>query len=93
MSDHSPSVYRPGLLVKYVGASNTKGSRWIASLNRGGDPKAQTKAAVSYQEGPDAAALAVVEKFNAVYGTAWIVDPVALSMDGGNTYAYSCLDG
>ena len=88
---HSPSAYRPGLLVKYLGATNTKGSRWMASLSRGGHPETLAKATVSYQEGPDAAALAVVEKFNTANGTAWTVDPEALSLDGGNTFAYSCL--
>jgi hypothetical protein len=92
-SSHSPFVHRPGLLVKYAGATNTKGSRWMASLSRGGHPETLVRATVSYQEGPNAAALAVVEKFNVVNGTTWTVDPMALSMDGGNTYAYSCLAG
>jgi len=93
ISSHSPFVYRPGLLVKYAGATNTKGSRWMATLSRGGHPESLAKASVSYQEGPDAAALAVVEKFNTVNNTTWSVDPVALSMDGGDTFAYSCQAG
>ena len=90
---HSPTNYRPGITVKYLGPTDNKCSRWSASLIRGTEPEHRLRAIVTYQKGPDAAALAVVEKFNAVNGTAWTVDPMALSMDGGNTYAYSCLTG
>ena len=87
---HAPTNHRPGLTVKYLGPTDNKCSRWSASLIRGTEPEHRLRATVTYQLGPDAAAQAVVEKFNKQNGTAWIVDPMALSLDGGSLYAYSC---
>jgi hypothetical protein len=90
---HSPSQYLPGLLVKYAGATDTKGSRWIATLTRGVGAENRYRASVPYGDGPDAAAAAVVARFNEVMGTAWRIDPTALSLDGTTTFAYGCLTG
>jgi hypothetical protein len=87
---HSPANYRPGLTVRYLSATDTKGSRWSASLIRGNDPEYRVRTTVPYQDGPDAAAQAVVEKFNTHHGTAWVVDPSAISLDGGDQYVYGC---
>jgi hypothetical protein len=88
---HSPYHYLPGLLVKYAGATDTKGSRWIATLTRGIGAENRYRASVPYADGPDAAAAAVVARFNEVMGTAWRIDPTALSLDGTTTFAYGCL--
>jgi hypothetical protein len=87
----SPEHYVPGLLVRYRGATDTRGSRWVATLTRGAGPDWKLSATVPYQSGPDAAAAAVVAQFNVKHSTSWRVDPTALSLDGGDLYAYGCL--
>jgi len=85
---HSPSAYIPGAVVQYVGATNTRGSRWRASIRRGVGADNVWRASVPYADGPDAAASAVVDAFNAAMGADWRVSGAALSLDGGNLYAY-----
>jgi hypothetical protein len=46
------------------------------------------RAAVPFQDGPDAAARAAVDRINAMEGFGWRVLGAAVSMDGGNHYAY-----
>lgn len=85
---HAPFRYVPGCVVEYHGATNTRGSRWIATVTRGHDWADRFRAAVPYESGPDAAALAAVERFNAAMGADWQLIGAALSLNGGNHYAY-----
>jgi len=85
---HSPFRYVPGLTVQYVPATDTKGSRWRAEIRRGSTAADCHRATVPYQDGPDAAAAAAVDRFNAAMGADWRVLGAALSVDGGNRYAY-----
>ena len=86
-ADH-PANYRAGAVVRYCGATDTKGSRWVATVIRGPGVENRYRVTVPYQDGPDSAVAAVVSRFNEVNGTAWIVDPCAASIDGGTTYVY-----
>jgi len=47
-------------VVKYHGPTNSRGSRWTATITRGADCK--WRASVPFSEGPIAAALAAAEK-------------------------------
>lgn len=89
---HSPFRYVPGAIVKYCGPTDTRGSRWIATIRRGQTRADVVRATVPYADGPDAAAVAVVARFNDRMGNdgadSWRVLGAAQSIDGGNTYAY-----
>jgi len=85
---HSPFRYVPGAVVEYRGATERRGSQWVATIRRGASASDRFRAAVPYAEGPDAAAAAVVARFNAAMGADWRVIGAALSLHGGNTYAY-----
>lgn len=88
----SPAHYVPGCSVEYRGPTNTLGGRWVAVIRRGRDRGDHYRATVSFNEGPDAAAWAAVDRFNAELipdGLGrWQVLGAALSMDGGDRYAY-----
>ena len=85
---HSPFRYVPGCTVTYKGATNTRGSQWVAIVRRGNQRADTFRASVPYADGPDAAAAAAVARFNDRMGAAWRVLGAALSLDGGTTYAY-----
>lgn len=89
---HSPFRYVPGAIVKYRGATDTRGSQWIATIRRGQTRADVVRATVPYADGPDAAAVAVVARFNDRMGNdgadSWRVLGAAQSVDGGDTYAY-----
>lgn len=87
MADH-PARYVPGCVVSYVPPTDTKGSQWRATINRGDGAVNRYRARVPFADGPDAAAEAVVSRFNEVMGANWTVNGPALSLDGGCTYAY-----
>ena len=86
MTPDAPSRYVPGVVVRYLGATDTKGSRWSASLDRGGEHK--WRAGVPYQDGPDAAVAAVLLKANAALGVSWSIQGPALTLNGGGIFAY-----
>ena len=86
-----PFRYVPGCAVEYRGATARRGSVWAAVIRRGRDRSAQYRATVSFNEGPDAAAWAAVDRFNAELPDPidrWQVLGAALSMDGGDRYSY-----
>jgi hypothetical protein len=85
---HSPFRYVPGCVVEYCGATNTRGSVWRATITRGIDRADRFRVTVPYADGPDAAARAVVERFNDAMDADWRIIGAALSLDGGNRYAY-----
>jgi hypothetical protein len=85
---HSPSRYIPGCSVRYIPPTDTKGSRWAATISRGAGAVNRYRATVPYANGPDAAAQAVVSRFNEIMGSDWVILGSALSIDGGSTYAY-----
>lgn len=85
---HSPTAYIPGLTVTYVPPTDTRGSRWCATLTRGTGAANRFRVSIPYADGPDAAARAVVDRFNEAMGADWIIYGAALSLDGGNHYAY-----
>jgi hypothetical protein len=85
---HSPFRYVPGCTVTYKGATNSRGSQWVAIIRRGSSPADTFRASVPYEDGPDAAALAALAAFNATMDASWLVLGAALSLDGGNAYAY-----
>jgi hypothetical protein len=84
----SPFRYVPGCVVEYCGATNARGSVWRATLTRGNAPGDRFRAVVPYADGPDAAARAVVERFNAAMDANWQLIGAALSLTGGDRYAY-----
>ena len=86
----SPANYTAAAVVKYTGATSTKGSRWTATIKRGSTKDDLTRALFPYADAPDAAALAVLTRFNANHELRhpWRITGPALSLDGGNTYAY-----
>jgi hypothetical protein len=90
---HAPSAYVPAVVVAYVPPTNTRCSQWRATLTRGTGAGNRWRARVTYNEGPDAAAAAVVARFNADMGNdafdVWHVLGAALSLDGGSAYAYA----
>ena len=85
---HSPRVYVPGAVVEYRGATDTRGSRWRATIRRGNTAADKFCAVVPYADGPDAAARAVVDRFNIALAADWQIVGAALSLDGGDRYAY-----
>lgn len=88
----SPFRYVPGCVVAYRGPTDRRGSQWVATIRRGQNRADVVRAAVPYADGPDAAAAAVCEAFNRrldnVGPDTWRVLGAALSMDGGDSYAY-----
>jgi len=85
---HSPFRYVPGCLVEYSGATDTRGSVWRATITRGSDRADRFRVTVPYADGPDAAARAVVDRFNDAMGADWRIIGAALSLTGGDRYAY-----
>jgi hypothetical protein len=84
----SPNTYVPGAVVEYRGATDTRGSLWVATIRRGNTAADRFCAAVPFADGPDAAARAVVDRFNRVMDADWRLIGAALSLDGGDRYAY-----
>ena len=90
----APFSYIPGCTVEYKGPTNTKGSRWVAVIKRGRNRGDHYRASVPYQDGPDQAARLAVQCFNDEGITdspredKWQLLGAALSLDGGNSYAY-----
>ena len=84
----TPFRYVPGCSVEYRGPTETRGSRWVAVIRRGRDRSDCYRATVPFNDGPDAAARAVVDRFNAAMESDWVLLGAALSMDGGDRYAY-----
>lgn len=66
-------------VVRYHGPTNSRGSRWIATVKRGGGEV--WRASVPFQEGPITAALAAISKF----GAKW--EPVSCHTIDPDTYA------
>ena len=86
-----PFRYVPGCAVEYRGPTNTLGGRWVAVIRRGRDRSDCYRAEVPFSDGPDAAAHAAVDRFNAELPDPidrWQVLGAALSMDGGDRYSY-----
>jgi hypothetical protein len=52
-------------VVRYHGATDIRGSRWFATIKRGGDEI--WRASVPFEDGPMAAAVAAAAKFGAVW--------------------------
>jgi hypothetical protein len=84
---YSPSAYVPGAIVEFKVRANGA-AVWTATINRGAGSLNRYRAYVPSADGPDAAATAVIERFNSVNNSTWIVLGPALSLDGGNRYAY-----
>jgi hypothetical protein len=85
----SPKSCLPGAVVKYCGPTNCRGSRWLATINRGNEPQHKFRASVPFDQGPDAAAAAVIAKANKYFSTNWHFIPPAISIDGsGCNYVY-----
>jgi len=90
MSSNSPTAYVPAAVVAYQGPIDRRCSQWVATITRGQGSENRVRVAVPYQDGPDAAAAAVVARFNDRMNAEWRIIGPALSLDGGNTYAYPC---
>jgi len=85
----SPKSYAPGAVVRYCGPTNCRGSRWIATIKRGSEPQHQFRVSVPYEQGPDAAAAAVISKAARYFGIKWHFVAPAISLDGsGCNYVY-----
>ena len=88
----APFRYVPGCSVEYRGPTSARGSRWVAVIRRGRQRSDCYRASVSFADGPDAAARAAVDRLNAeLFADGldhWQVLGAALSMNGGDTYAY-----
>ena len=91
--NHAPAAYVPGVVVVHVPPTDTRGAGWRATLTRGDGAANRWRARVSHDAGPDAAAAAVVARFNETmgnrHGDTWHVLGAALSTDGGSAYAYA----
>jgi len=89
---HYPFRYVPGCSVEYRGPTEHRVSQWVAVIRRGRKRSDCYRAAVPFADGPDAAAHAAVERFNADLVPdglgRWQVIGAALSMDGGHRYSY-----
>jgi hypothetical protein len=79
---HYPSPCVPGCVVKYHGPS------WIATIRRSTDRQDAFSASVPFNEGPDAAVQAAVDKINRKMGFDWVVLSFPQSIDDGTTYSY-----
>lgn len=66
-------------VVKYHGPTNSRGSRWIATIRRGGGEN--WRASVPFQDGPLVAAVAAAAKF----GANWT--PISCHSIDSDTYA------
>ena len=88
----SPAHYVPGCSVEYRGPTDRRGSEWVAVIRRGRKRSDAYRAAVPFADGPDAAARAAVDRFNAELVPdglgSWQVIGAALSMNGGDRYSY-----
>lgn len=88
----APFRYVPGCTVSYKGPTNTRGSVWVATIRRGNQPRDVVRVRVPFADGPDAAALACCAAFNKRFGLegmeAWRILANALSISGGDDYAY-----
>ena len=88
----SPAHYVPGCSVEYRGPTDRRGSEWVAVIRRGRKRSDAYRAAVPFADGPDAAARAAVDRFNAELVPdglgRWQVLGAALSMNGGDRYSY-----
>lgn len=82
-SDSYPRCYAAGVTVSYQGPTDRRGAVWRGSIKRNPNDRAIT-AAVPSHDGPDAAAVAVLQKA----GLPWRLLPAA-SVDGGNRYCYA----
>lgn len=71
------------IIVKYHGPTNSRGSRWTATIDRGGDYKFKATAAYDYSgngnDGADYAALSALSKF-----TAWVNNGTGLAATYSN---------
>jgi len=81
-SDSHPRQYRGGVLVTYCGPTEKRGAVWRGSIKRSATDRAIT-ASVPSHDGPDAAAVAVLDRA----GLSWRLLPAA-SLDGASRYAY-----
>lgn len=88
----SPFRYVPGCLVSYRPPTDTKGSRWIATIRRGSGAADIVRVSVPFADGPDAAAVACCAAFNRRHDLdgleGWRILAAALSVNGGDSYAY-----
>jgi hypothetical protein len=84
---YSPSTYVPGAIVEFKVRANGA-AVWTATVNRGPGAINRYRAYVPSIEGPDAAVVKVLNRFNETMDADWIVLGPALSLDGGNRYAY-----
>ena len=85
----SPSRYVPGCVVEYCGPTKTKVSRWTATIRRSRWQRQDVfKASVPFDEGPEAAAQAAVNKINQKMEFDWVVLSFPQLIDGGETYSY-----
>ena len=66
-------------VVRYHGPTDTRGSRWIATIKRGGEEV--YRASVPFEDGPVTAAIAAAAKF----GADWV--PVDCHSIDDDTYA------
>lgn len=82
-SDSYPLCYAAGVVVTYHGPTDRRGAVWKGSIKRSPNDRAIT-ASVPSHDGPDAAAVAVLQKA----GLRWRLLPAA-SVDGGNRYCYA----
>jgi len=84
-----PKSSLPGAIVKYCGPTNCRGSRWIATINRGSEARHKFRAIVPFEQGPDAAAAAVTAKAAKCFNANWQLVFPAISLDGsGCDYVY-----
>lgn len=80
---HAPVISaRPCVVVRYSADSHGRG-QWVATLKRSPRERA-ARVAVSYSQGPDAAAATLISKL----GLDWRALPCPGSLDGGESYAY-----
>lgn len=76
----------PTVTVRYQGPTNTRGSRWSATLKR--DRQTTYRASVPYDEGPVAAFNALRRKHVAELGD-WTLKAAGVA-DQGDTYFFLC---
>lgn len=86
---HSPFHYVSGLLVSYKGPTDHRcSSQWVAIIRRGSNLSDRFRVSVTYDQGPDAAAAAVVALFNERMDADWQILGAAICLDNGSSYAY-----
>lgn len=86
--NHYPFNSLPGALVEYRRPTNRNVSKWRATITRGKGAANRWRASVPYQDGPDAAVAALLQRFNECHDTQWIIQGTPLSLSGGEVYAY-----